>query len=147
MLRDCASERLHSRATLEGLDTALRQQGLKVYICMCVYVCCVSVLVENTTSIEAHTHTLLTRTPPQKNLHLQVNLLLRLCPLVPYNLMNLLMGLTATRVEDYAIGCFVGASWWCCGVMSLCMYIRGRDGLVPLFCACTPTHAPTNTPI
>jgi hypothetical protein len=30
MLRDCASERLHSRATLEGVDSALRQQGLKV---------------------------------------------------------------------------------------------------------------------
>lgn len=146
MLRDCASERLHSRATLEGLDTALRQQGLKVYICMCVYMCGVCVGGKHHLHRGIHTHTLLTRIPPPK-LHLQVNLLLRLCPLVPYNLMNLLMGLTATRVEDYAIGCFVGASWWCYGVMSVCMYIRGRDGLVPLFCACTPTHAPTNTPI
>ena len=30
MLRDCASEWLHSRAAWEGLDTALREQGLKV---------------------------------------------------------------------------------------------------------------------
>lgn len=37
MLRDCASERLHSRATLEGLDTALRQQGLKVRSAMCAW--------------------------------------------------------------------------------------------------------------
>ena len=53
-----------------------------------------------------------------KHVHMQVNLLLRLCPLVPYNLMNFLMGLTATRVEDYAIGCFVGA-WFlsCLGLM------------------------------
>ena len=38
----------------------------------------------------------------------QVNLLLRLSPIVPYNLMNLLIGLTATRLEDYAIGCVIG---------------------------------------
>lgn len=54
---------------------------------------------------------------------LQVNLLLRLCPLVPYNLMNFLMGLTATRVEDYAIGCFVGARF---------VVLHGLDSMPPI---------------
>jgi len=36
---------------------------------------------------------------------LKINLLLRLSPIVPYNVMNLVMGITATRIDDYALGC------------------------------------------
>lgn len=63
-----------------------------------------------------------------------MNLLLRLCPLVPYNLMNLLLGLTATRVEDYAIGCFVG-TYVCIDVISY-LYAH-TPSLTP--------HTPTKT--
>jgi hypothetical protein len=62
-LRDCASEWFHSNSILAGLDTVLRDEGLKI------------------------------------------NLLLRLSPLVPYNVMNFAMGVTATRLDDYTVGC------------------------------------------
>jgi uncharacterized membrane protein YdjX (TVP38/TMEM64 family) len=36
---------------------------------------------------------------------LRVNLLMRLSPIVPYGFLNLAMGLTATSLDDYTLGC------------------------------------------
>jgi uncharacterized membrane protein YdjX (TVP38/TMEM64 family) len=39
---------------------------------------------------------------------LRLNLLLRLCPVIPYSFLNFAMGLTAARSEDFVLGCLVG---------------------------------------
>lgn len=36
---------------------------------------------------------------------LRLNLLLRLSPIVPYGFLNLAMGTTSTRLDDFTLGC------------------------------------------
>ena len=55
---------------------------------------------------------------------LRLNLLLRLCPFLPFSLLNLMMGLTATRTDDFILGCLVGML----PSVILLAYLGGAEG-------------------